>query len=72
MSKISKCTFSAFSKSLRIINILKAELQEKIVKLPHMKMDVGQVKVENVLTFLNHLYTYLTTKLVTGGGGGAC
>ena len=36
-------TFSVFCKSRTMINILKTELEKKVIKLVYMKIDVGDV-----------------------------
>ena len=45
-------TFSAFCKSRTMINILKTELEKKVIKLAYMKIDVGDVEVKNAITYL--------------------
>ena len=44
-------TFSAFCKSRAMINILKTELEKKVIKLAYMKIDVGDVEFKNAITY---------------------
>ena len=44
-------TFSAFCKSRTMINILKTELEKKVIKLAYMKIDVGDVEFKNAITY---------------------
>ena len=44
-------TFSAFCQSRTMINILKTELEEKVIKLAYMKIDVGDVEFKNAITY---------------------
>ena len=44
-------TFSAFCKSRTMNNILKTELEKKVVKLAYMKIDVGDVEFKNAVTY---------------------
>ena len=44
-------TFSAFCKSRRMINILKTELEKKVIKLAYMNTEVGDVEFKNAITY---------------------
>ena len=44
-------TFSAFCKSRTMINILKTELEKKVIKLTYMKIDVRDVECKNAITY---------------------
>ena len=44
-------TFSVFCKSRTMINILKTELEKKVIKLAYMKIDVGDVEFKNATTY---------------------
>ena len=43
-------TFSAFCKLRKMINILKTELEKKVIKLAYMKIDVRDVEFKNAIT----------------------
>ena len=44
-------TFSVFCRSRKMINILKTELEKKVIKLAYMKIDVGDVEFKSAITF---------------------
>ena len=44
-------TFSAFCKSRTMINVLKTELEKKVIKLAYMKIDVGDVEFKNAIAY---------------------
>ena len=44
-------TFRAFCKSRTMINILKTELEKKVIKLAYMKIDVRDVEFKNAITY---------------------
>ena len=43
--------FSVFCKSRTTINILKTELEKKVIKLAYIKIDVGDVEFKNAITY---------------------
>ena len=43
--------FSALCKSRTTLNILKTELEKKVIKLAYMKIDVGDVEFKNAITY---------------------
>ena len=44
-------TYCAMCKSRTIIDILKTEFDKKVLKLPHMNLEVGNVKINNIVRF---------------------
>ena len=44
-------TFSAFCKSRTMINILKTELEKKVIELAYMEIDVGDAEFKNAITY---------------------
>ena len=44
-------TFSSFCNSRTVINILKTELEEKVIKTAYMKINVGDVEFKNAITY---------------------
>ena len=38
-------------KSKTVIDILKTELDKKVLKLSHMKLEVGNVEIKNIMQF---------------------
>ena len=43
--------FSAFCRSRTMINILKTELEKKVIKLAYIKIDVGDAEFKNAITY---------------------
>ena len=48
-SLIGKVEF--VKKTIQSINILKTELEKKVIKLAYMKIDVGDVEFKNAITY---------------------
>ena len=44
-------TISAFCKSRTMMNILKTELEKKVIKLVYMKADAGDAEFKNVTAY---------------------
>ena len=44
-------TSSAFCNSRTMINILKTELEKKVIKMVYMKINVGDVEFKNAITY---------------------